>query len=1575
MPENINILQGEVNVVLNDTRLLEQLKGLSSKVETALKSLENKQLKIDIISDASLESLKATATAIRPLSLSLEKLAISIGFLTQNAGKVQSFVTEMNKLSTIKPLNVTTANVSVMKDFASTVRSISNISSQKIVDANRNIMALANSMYKIGRAFETKQMGFSTEQINRISLLASAMKSLGRINPEKIKEAITALNQLSKFKFPFTEAEVARIERFSNALATLKQNMPTVTALKNQQRISDEVAKQEKKTQAVVALDKQRNNILSQGIGFMGNIVSLIGRQIMYSAIWTTIYGTIFRVNQLLREGVDMFKELETGASKALRTGLSLQEISGAFTPQGQVSPQGATGMKETVDAYRELITLQALSFTSKHNSSLQDYTDAVYELTSANIALGDALEFADTSAKVALATGAGIEETTRTMAGLYNVFGKSIKDAASEQEKFKQIANLIVYVWGKEQIELTELNNALKYTANIASVVGLDYKILIPIIGHLNTQMVRASTAGTGLRQTINAIAKDLPSLSNLFLDVSNHAKKTGEMLPEAFNPNEPLAYMKILRYLYDQLLKTGQASVDADGQLSLTVEQIGELLKAFEIRGGAIMAPLLRTLPELERKITAAGNAIENNFLDSFVKVQEMNVTSQFEILTKNLKALPASFMLGVTGSQDMAMALAKLNESFGEIQIVLYNFGKSFAGTWANISNEIPGLRPIIEDVIIEFVEWGKILGTSILNIGAFVVAIWPFVQAINAVAKSMVSFGNVVMAVVSGVSTIFNSGLSVAMRWVETIMKTFSDMIMLVDDLTRAVQLSRQLYDEGVPTGERLRLVGDAIKEAFEKQINASQFLTKEHDDTMKDIEQRTVLGMKTVKKAFEQGILSLASVFENRRFGSGDLFSSFKGTISPETLESLKAIAKGSEEGEKAVGEYFQTWQDGTVSFDASSKKFAESVQGVISNIEYMYQSMAKDNSPAAMLEASEKFRQVFIGINAAFANLNIGPITKGFEDVSRYVGVTNTALNEQRTILSDMYNQVQSIQEVKGWRGVAFVSEDDKKLMDAYSKSYAQFLENYKSATINTSQAVQAYLNKIAGDLNFPGLSADEKEVAALKQKQQAQMQDLKNFYNNTILKIAPEKAGAVADLINAKEKENLKELEDLNKKHFDNKIETDTKYAQFFMNEEQKKKDAIIQSHNAMLKEYEGDAKKQIEIKAHMAKELANFDKEQNEKARDEAQKTKDERIKLEEKAKEEIKKIREELLKSFQEQAQLELDIEKQKAINKMKAEYTAKIAGASTESEKTRLKDEMDSKLNILEAEFGLKDATLAQAQAQERLNKYKAEQIKLEKELVGLRGPDKEKKLQEIQEVKNKILQEELNIQEAIGKSTEEQFKKQTEEFSLSKQKNGILGFISDVVSNATGKKTGKDSSGKGGYDISLSPTQDTINKTISDFSKIVPNANVPGGKSPVTPKGTDGFYQSGEYLVNAATGQVWQETATGWKRVGRSQYQSIDRAGGAGGPLMTQGHRAGIMGTKSNILSPGSNAYTIPSTINKSTEINRGPEKLELNLYINGDKITGANLSPEMGTLLKGVSTQAEKEARRNGWYA
>jgi len=324
---------------------------------------------------------------------------------------------------------------------------------------------------------------------------------------------------------------------------------------------------------------------------------------------------------QKVMSGFREFGEIEGTINRALRT--SVKDLSDW----------------NAVAQARNELQQAATRYLSEHIGTVAEYTEAIYQLTQAEMERSEAIKLAPTIMSLSKALDAPIAESSRLMVGLNELFKENLKGMETDSERINYIASVMAVAVKKEVTSVEMLTKALGYIAPIAKVANVSLEEVIGSVAVLHTNLMLASRSGTGMRQMINAIAKD--------------TKKLNEAFGLGIDDNAPLQYLETLKKLSERI-KAGKLSV---GELT-------ELLGGFKLRG----APTAIILAQEIDKIVTRVNQLKGAKLDDLLgmrDVVEKNVPAQMKILSKNVDMVIASFLRGSVGGQNMADSLGNVKK----------------------------------------------------------------------------------------------------------------------------------------------------------------------------------------------------------------------------------------------------------------------------------------------------------------------------------------------------------------------------------------------------------------------------------------------------------------------------------------------------------------------------------------------------------------------------------------------------------------------------------------------------------------------------------------------------------------------------------------------------------------------------------------------------------------------------------------------------------------------------------------------------------------------------------------------
>ena len=262
-----------------------------------------------------------------------------------------------------------------------------------------------------------------------------------------------------------------------------------------------------------------------------------------------------------------------------------------------------ATVTRTTAEGFKVLEDA-IVDSASKSKVSFKDTASVVYALGSAGLTASQQLAGFNHVIDLAVGTGGNLEQTAKLVSGAVNVFGKSLKDATTEGEKFKKVADIIAFTYSTQQVELAELATALGYVASVGTLVKIEFEELVATLGVLNTGMLKGSKSGT--------------SLVNAFIQLARKSDRLGE-LGIKVDTSKPLDFLKVMEQL---------VAVVGSGELS--VEQLSTVMRTFGIRGGRAVGLLINNWEAFQTTLDNTKNGADD-FAEIMRRMAEDNIPAQ--------------------------------------------------------------------------------------------------------------------------------------------------------------------------------------------------------------------------------------------------------------------------------------------------------------------------------------------------------------------------------------------------------------------------------------------------------------------------------------------------------------------------------------------------------------------------------------------------------------------------------------------------------------------------------------------------------------------------------------------------------------------------------------------------------------------------------------------------------------------------------------------------------------------------------------------------------------------------------
>jgi len=324
----------------------------------------------------------------------------------------------------------------------------------------------------------------------------------------------------------------------------------------------------------------------------------LVG-QAMWMIGFTLLLAPIALFTSALRDAVAVQDEFA-------RTVRVLRPASGDMEDMAKVTAEAFSAMND------EMV---------RTGKGAQDVSEVLYQLGSAGLTAEEAVAALRSTMDVIVGTEADVTAITKTIAGIYNNLGNQMYEAADGSiqfvnaldaqaqglkrntdlsKGFAAINDVLVAAFRDHQIEMSELNDGLRYSIATASIAGVTYTELVGVLATLNDHMVKAGVAGRSFQSMLSRIVKSPVDFAKAF-----HIE-----LPA----DQPLNVLNLFEQLHEQLNRG-----------VWTVEQLGEAFKRTGLRGAKTFITLIqhfndvqKNIQDLTHDVTGAAETMADIMLD---------------------------------------------------------------------------------------------------------------------------------------------------------------------------------------------------------------------------------------------------------------------------------------------------------------------------------------------------------------------------------------------------------------------------------------------------------------------------------------------------------------------------------------------------------------------------------------------------------------------------------------------------------------------------------------------------------------------------------------------------------------------------------------------------------------------------------------------------------------------------------------------------------------------------------------------------------------------------------------------
>lgn len=317
-----------------------------------------------------------------------------------------------------------------------------------------------------------------------------------------------------------------------------------------------------------------------------------------------------------------------------------------------------------------QMITAKRAILDTSANSrrSLSDLSDAFRFLKSANLDFQETMAGFPVVARLMNAFGLSAEEASRAVAGMANTARKSFNDTMPLAEKFAKIGDILAYTYVKQDVLVGELISSYTKFAPYITSIDDDFGDVITTLGFLNTNMLRASRAGT-----ITARA---------LVTMASASDKLAQMFGITFDANKPISFLTVIEKLHNKL---GEGT-------AITAEQTKALQETFGIRASVAVNLLVANFDKLKEAIKDARDNT-TGFLERIEAIKMDTVQAQTQRLSNLLAVLTNEWVTGATSGEGMIVFLKQINEVLEASRLPVKRLGRE----WGYFIDTLQAISP--------------------------------------------------------------------------------------------------------------------------------------------------------------------------------------------------------------------------------------------------------------------------------------------------------------------------------------------------------------------------------------------------------------------------------------------------------------------------------------------------------------------------------------------------------------------------------------------------------------------------------------------------------------------------------------------------------------------------------------------------------------------------------------------------------------------------------------------------------------------------------------------------------------
>jgi len=351
----------------------------------------------------------------------------------------------------------------------------------------------------------------------------------------------------------------------------------------------------------------------------MGEFEKAFRRALIVAPVWMVAREAIKQTIAFVKDGIQYYLETEK----------ALHNVSSTLMELGTA---GTASIADLTDKFHTLSIDTGKSEASIANAFAE--VNRILQNTGASYAA------VNEATKLSIATGGDASKLAETMAFLYKLQGSSLKEAATDTQKFNDIATLLYATQAKMPGGWAALSSGLTNFNATMSISDFGLENSIRLIGALGAAGV---TSGQSLKTGLMKVMTNLDEVS----------KMLGVSIPKGASSAESL------RIVLNRLS-------EIKGQENFFMI-LKDVFGATGSRGSAQILALTRDIDSLNAALSGKGaTARERDLYNQQIREGTNEAGHQLEIFGNLKKQLGEAFVVGVAGGKNFSEAMKNINAS---------------------------------------------------------------------------------------------------------------------------------------------------------------------------------------------------------------------------------------------------------------------------------------------------------------------------------------------------------------------------------------------------------------------------------------------------------------------------------------------------------------------------------------------------------------------------------------------------------------------------------------------------------------------------------------------------------------------------------------------------------------------------------------------------------------------------------------------------------------------------------------------------------------------------------------------